>query len=141
MVVYIPNLLLASCVKVTQNIHWSHYVTNNRQLNLDSYLYLLFKFHVYSLCSLEDGNFTPYQHHRIIYVKIRVFNDLYSPADFVLIRENTGQWKPVFSHILCSRKQQITLPKSYMRGTRFFLFYKKPSEFCSSESFLNNEIF
>ena len=22
--------------------------------------------------------------------------------DFVLIRENTGQWKPVFSHILCS---------------------------------------
>ena len=23
-------------------------------------------------------------------------------ADFVLIRENKGQWKPVFSHILCS---------------------------------------
>ena len=22
--------------------------------------------------------------------------------DFVLIRENKGQWKPVFSHVLCS---------------------------------------
>ena len=24
-------------------------------------------------------------------------------CDFVLIRENTGHWKPVFSHILCSK--------------------------------------
>ena len=26
----------------------------------------------------------------------------YKIYDFVLIRENTGQWKPVFQHILCS---------------------------------------
>ena len=41
------------------------------------------------------------------YARIRVFTDPYSPytdriVGSVLIRENKGQWKPVFSHILCS---------------------------------------
>ena len=29
--------------------------------------------------------------------------------DSVIIRENTGQWKPVFSHILCSVNVSIVL--------------------------------
>ena len=36
--------------------------------------------------------------HYIKYAKIRVFTDPHS----VLMRENTGQWKSVLSHILCS---------------------------------------
>ena len=40
--------------------------------------------------------------HYIKYARIRVFTDPHSPADSVLMRESTGQWKPVFWHILCS---------------------------------------
>ena len=46
--------------------------------------------------------------HYIKYARIGVFIDLYFPVsgqnrvDFVLQRENTGQWKPVVSHILCN---------------------------------------
>ena len=30
-------------------------------------------------------------------------------VDFVLIRENTGHWKPVFSHVLCSDSRNLLL--------------------------------
>ena len=54
--------------------------------------------------------------HCIKYSRVRVFTDPHSPVErhnrrfcpyageyeLVLIRENTSQWKPVFSHILCS---------------------------------------
>ena len=42
--------------------------------------------------------------HCIKYARIPVFTDPYSSVYSVLIRENTGQWKSVFSHILCSEK-------------------------------------
>ena len=47
----------------------------------------------------------PTNYHRIKYVRERVFTSAYFPCrddikDSVLLRENTGQRKPVFSHIL-----------------------------------------
>ena len=36
----------------------------------------------------------------------KICDDFENIVDFVLIRENTGQWKPVFSHILCSEREK-----------------------------------
>ena len=41
------------------------------------------------------------------YTMIWIFTN---PDDSVLIQENTGQWKPVFSHILCSELAQQQVP-------------------------------
>ena len=43
--------------------------------------------------------------------------------DFVLIRENTGQRKPVFSHILCSGK--LLLHRNIKKKNTCKLVYKK----------------
>ena len=47
--------------------------------------------------------------------------------DFLLIRENTGQWKPVFLHILYSESAQITHTYS---GGWSFLEWILISAFC-----------
>ena len=45
--------------------------------------------------------------------------------DFVIIRENTGQWKPVISHILWSvsswKTKKITKIKSAIDSEKYFL--------------------
>ena len=55
--------------------------------------------------------------HCIKYARIRVFTGPYSPVqgDSVLIRRNTGQWKPIFSHILCSGRliKSVTLKQPF----------------------------
>ena len=46
-------------------------------------------------------------------------------VDSVLIRENTGQWKPVFSHILCSECAHfITMGKNSNKKRSKTVVYK-----------------
>ena len=42
-------------------------------------------------------------------------------VDFVLIRENTGQWKPVFSHILCSGTRTHFRELPWYKNNNWFL--------------------
>ena len=56
---------------------------------------------IYEGSTLNKDYHLQYQvYHCIKYGRIRFFTDSY--LDSVLLRENAGQWKPVFSHILCS---------------------------------------
>ena len=44
-------------------------------------------------------------------------------VDFVLIRENTAQWKPVFSHILCSAETRVNFNTDSLES-----FHRLPSQ-------------
>lgn len=70
------------------------------------------RFDHYNMCilwilsNIFDGIF-----HCIKYAKMRVFTDPHS----VLMREITGQWKSVLSHILCSVFAKIVNGTNYFR--------------------------
>ena len=69
-------------------------------MDYQKYLKFIFK-SLFQFTRITNG------YHYIKYARIRVFTDRYSPVkdriiDSAYIRENTGQWKPIFSHILCN---------------------------------------
>ena len=47
----------------------------------------------------------------------RILSQKDKMVDFVLMRESTGQWKPVFSHILCSVFHTLWCFKEFKMGT------------------------
>ena len=85
------------------------------EIHLKYFVFFSCSWRIKLLNNLKNQSF-----HCIKYARIRVFSDRILPYkdkiyDFIYIRKNTGHWKPVFSHILCSVSWQFQA-KFHMLG-------------------------